>query len=79
MVYTGTLPGKEGLPLPWTEWKIMDQREQFVRDYLSGDYPKGCYVRVWHQPPDGGQIYGLPATIPDGQWPAVCVDGLGAG
>ena len=29
--------------MPWTEWKIMDQREQFVRDYLGGDYAKGAH------------------------------------
>ena len=28
---------KEGLPMPWKELKIMDQREQFVRDWLSGE------------------------------------------
>lgn len=28
--------------MPWTEWTIMDQREQFVRDYLTGDYAKGA-------------------------------------
>ena len=26
--------------MPWTEWKIMDQREQFVRDWFSGAYTK---------------------------------------
>ena len=26
--------------MPWTEWKIMDQREQFVHDWLSGEYTK---------------------------------------
>ena len=28
--------------MPWKEWNIMDQREQFVRDYLTGTYPKGA-------------------------------------
>ena len=28
---------KEGLPMPWKELKIMDQREQFVRDWLSDE------------------------------------------
>ena len=26
--------------MPWKEWKIMDQREQFVLDWLSGAYTK---------------------------------------
>ena len=26
--------------MPWTEWKIMDQREHFVLDWLSGEYTK---------------------------------------
>ena len=30
--------------MPWKELKIMDQREQFVLDYLTGDYPKGAAV-----------------------------------
>ena len=33
--------------MPWTEWNIMDQREQFVRDYLTGDYPKGALCAVY--------------------------------
>ena len=33
--------------MPWTEWKIMDQREQFVRDYLTGDYPKGALCAAY--------------------------------
>ena len=28
--------------MPWKELKSMDQREQFVRDYLTGAYPKGA-------------------------------------
>lgn len=26
--------------MPWTEWTIMDQREQFIQDWLSGEYTK---------------------------------------
>ncbi len=26
--------------MPWKEWKLMDQREQFVRDWLSGEDTK---------------------------------------
>ena len=26
--------------MPWTEWTIMDQREQFIRDWVSGEYTK---------------------------------------
>ena len=26
--------------MPWKEFKIMDQREQFVRDWLSDEYTK---------------------------------------
>ena len=26
--------------MPWREWKIMAQREQFVRDWLSGESTK---------------------------------------
>ena len=26
--------------MPWKEFKIMDQREHFVLDWLTGDYPK---------------------------------------
>lgn len=33
--------------MPWKEWKIMDQREQFVRDYLTGEYPKGVLCAVY--------------------------------
>lgn len=33
--------------MPWKEWKIMDQREQFIRDYLSGDYPKGALCAAY--------------------------------
>ena len=45
--------------MPWKEFKIMDQREQFVLDYLTGAYPKGCLVcGVWHQPADRGQVAG---------------------
>ena len=58
--------------MPWTEWKIMDQREQFVRDYLSGDYPKGALCAA----------YGISRPTGD-KWlaraPAVCLRSLGAG
>ena len=33
--------------MPWKELKIMDQREQFVLDYLTGDYPKGALCAVY--------------------------------
>ena len=33
--------------MPWTEWKIMDQREQFVRDYLTGEYPKRALCEAY--------------------------------
>ncbi len=33
--------------MPWTEWTIMDQREQFIRDYLSGDYAKGALCAAY--------------------------------
>ncbi len=26
--------------MPWKEFKIMDQREHFAFDWLTGDYPK---------------------------------------
>ena len=32
--------------MPWTEWTIMDQREQFVGDYLTGAYAKGALCAV---------------------------------
>ena len=37
---------KEGLPMPWKEIKIMDQREHVVLDYLTGAYPKGALCAV---------------------------------
>lgn len=33
--------------MPWTEWTIMDQREQFVSDYLTGGYTKGALCAVY--------------------------------
>ena len=33
--------------MPWKELKIMDQREQFVLDYLTGAYPKGALCAVY--------------------------------
>ena len=33
--------------MPWKEWKIMDQREQFIRDYLSRDYTKGALCAAY--------------------------------
>ena len=33
--------------MPWTEWTIMDQREQFVGDYLTGAYAKGALCAVY--------------------------------
>ena len=33
--------------MPWKELKIMDQREHFVLDYLTGDYPKGALCAVY--------------------------------
>ena len=33
--------------MPWREWKIMDQREQFVRDYLTGEYPKRALCEAY--------------------------------
>ena len=33
--------------MPWKEIKSMDQREQFVRDYLTGAYPKGALCAVY--------------------------------
>ena len=32
--------------MPWKEIKIMDQREYFVGDYLTGDYPKGALCEL---------------------------------
>ena len=45
--------------MPWKEWKIMDQREQFIRDYLSGDYAKGTLCAA----------YGISRPTGD-KWPA---------
>ena len=33
--------------MPWKEFKIMDQREHFVGDYLTGDYPKGALCELY--------------------------------
>ena len=33
--------------MPWKEIKIMDQREYFVGDYLTGDYPKGALCKLY--------------------------------
>ena len=33
--------------MPWKEIKIMDQREYFVGDYLTGDYPKGALCELY--------------------------------
>ena len=33
--------------MPWREWKLMDQREQFVRDYLTGDDAKGALCAAY--------------------------------
>ncbi len=33
--------------MPWKEFKIMDQREYFVGDYLTGDYPKGALCELY--------------------------------
>ena len=40
MVYRVDCMGKEDLPMPWKETCAMDQRVQFVADWLSGDYTK---------------------------------------
>ena len=45
--------------MPWKEFKNMDQREQFVRDYLTGAYPKGALCAVYGiSRPTGGQVAG---------------------
>ena len=41
--------------MPWKEWKIMDQREQFREWGLSEG---GVMCSVWDQPPDGRQMAG---------------------
>ena len=33
--------------MPWKEIKIMDQREHFVRDWLTGNYPKGALCALY--------------------------------
>ena len=33
--------------MPWKEFKIMDQREHFVLDCLTGDYPKGALCAAY--------------------------------
>ena len=33
--------------MPWKEFKIMDQREQFVLDCLTGEYPKGALCEAY--------------------------------
>ena len=41
--------------MPWKETCAMDQRIQFIRDWLSGDYNEDRAVRsVWDQPSHRG-------------------------
>ena len=33
--------------MPWKEFKLMDQREHVVCDYLTGDYPMGVLCALY--------------------------------
>lgn len=53
--------------MPWTEWTIMDQQEQFVRDWVSGGVSEGGVMcGLWHQSANGGEMAGAVARTRGG-------------